>query len=110
MGQEMVIAGQFGALPAALAGAHFDPDELGGGIVGGFGVLTYRTSRWRVKYRGEEHMLVNQETGDPLSSVELVVIKSAPHAPSPPAFATATASDAGQAPAIGAIRTGTLRL
>src|SRR5437588_12313401 len=34
-------------------------------------------------------------------------ITSAPHAPRPPAFATAMESDGGQAPAIGAWRSGT---
>jgi hypothetical protein len=37
-------------------------------------------------------------------------INSAPHPPKPPALAIATASDAGQAPAIGAIKIGTRRL
>ncbi len=78
MAQDLVVP-QFGALPPALATASFDVDELSGGIVGGFGVLSYRGRVWRVRYRGEEYNLINQETGDPLASVELVLVKSNAH-------------------------------
>ena len=81
MGQDITMLDGFGAPAAALAGfdAAEASDELGGGIVGSFAVLGYRGKVWRVRYRGEENNVVNEETGDPVASIELVLIKSAPH-------------------------------
>jgi hypothetical protein len=70
----------FGTLPAAFAGVAQQPgmnDEFGGGIVVGFPVLSIKGKSWRVKSRGEEHLLT-QPNGDPMFSLELVLIKATP--------------------------------
>ena len=54
--------------------------------------------------------LLPARTSDAQALIASGCIRSAPQPPSPPALATAIASDAGQAPAIGAIRIGTRRL
>lgn len=80
MGEEVaIVTNSLGALPAEFASVAYDPDELGGGISGAFGVLGYRGKVWRVRYRGDEHNLINEETGDPLGSVEVVIVKAPAH-------------------------------
>lgn len=77
MAQDIVVP-EMGQLPAIFANVSYDADELGAGIVGGFGVVSYRGKVWRVKHRGNEEDLLN-ENGDPVASVEVVMIKAAPH-------------------------------
>lgn len=72
-----IVSANFGSLPAEFANQVGHDDELSAGISSGFAVVSYRTSRWRTKYRGEEKLLVNEETGDPRMSIEVVLIKSA---------------------------------
>jgi hypothetical protein len=63
-------------LPANLQG-KFDgsADDLISGSAG-FPVLSIRGSKWRVKLAGEEVPLTNAETGDPVPSLELVIIRA----------------------------------
>ncbi len=78
MAQDLTIPQNFGA-PSTVFSANdlAEADELGAGVTGGFSVLGCRGKVWRLKHRGEETPLVNEQ-GDPVSSVELVIIKSAP--------------------------------
>lgn len=64
-------------VPAALRnvlGADANND-LSAGVSGGFSVLSFRGSKWRVKHSGEEHLLTNSE-GDARSSVTAVILKA----------------------------------
>jgi hypothetical protein len=54
-----------------------DEDDLSGGVSGGFSVVSIRGSKWRVKHNGEETPLLNAE-GDPVASLEVVILKSSP--------------------------------
>jgi len=62
-------------LPADLA-AVFGGDRTADLISssGGFPVISIRGSKFRVKVSGEEKPLVNAETGDPMPSLELVLL------------------------------------
>ena len=70
--------GPVSAVAARYAQSAPVQDELGAGITAGFAVMSYRGKVWRIKSGGEERDLVNPETGDPLSSVELVIVKASP--------------------------------
>lgn len=64
-------------LPAALVDIFADSsaeDLISSGA--GFPVISIRGSKWRIKVNGEEHPLINQETGDPMPSIELTIITS----------------------------------
>jgi hypothetical protein len=78
MAQDIVIPQNLGALPAVFGGRFEDNDELSGGIVSSFAVLAFRGKVWRVKFRGVEQNLLTDK-GDPMPSVEVVLVKSAPH-------------------------------
>lgn len=67
-----------GKIPAALQDVGFDADDLSAGVTGSFAVISFRSSRWRIKFQGEEHNLLNAD-GDPVSSLELVLLKANPH-------------------------------
>ncbi|WP_051123787.1 hypothetical protein [Methylobacterium sp. 285MFTsu5.1] len=74
----LVNQASFGQLPAAFAGMASAPgmnDEFGGGIVLGFPVLSIRGKTWHVKERGEERLLT-QPNGDPMFSLEVVLVKA----------------------------------
>lgn len=69
-----------GKAAKALAKAFGDEinDDLSAGVSGGFGVLSFRGSKWRVKHGGEEIPLTDSE-GDPVSSLRVVLVKANPH-------------------------------
>lgn len=69
-----------GRPPAALAKRLGDatPDDLSAGVTGGYGVLSFRASKWRVKYEGEEVPLVDNE-GDAIPSIKVVLLKANRH-------------------------------
>lgn len=77
MGYELIPADMLGGVPSTQIAA--DNDELSGGIVSSFAILGMRTSKWRIKYKGDEQLLKNEQTGDNVSSVEVVIVKSSPH-------------------------------
>jgi len=66
--------------PAAIFGG-FDPtDDLGSGISVGFAVIGYRGKTWSIKYNGEEEPLLRTDgSGDPLASIDLVILKAPNH-------------------------------
>jgi hypothetical protein len=61
-------------VPAVLVDT-VDSDDLTTGVSGGFAVVSFRGSKWRVKYQGEEHPVLNAE-GDAVSTLEVVLIKA----------------------------------
>jgi hypothetical protein len=63
-------------LAAALAG---DNDDLSSGVRGGYSVLSIRGSRWHVKVGDEETTITDQETGDPIGSLRVVLLKASPN-------------------------------
>jgi hypothetical protein len=52
-------------------------NELAGGVLSSFPIISYRGKVWRIKKSGEEHDVVNDE-GDPVPSIEVVLVKSNP--------------------------------
>lgn len=66
-----------GKVPALLKD-QMGSDDLSAGVTGGFAVLSIRSSKWRVKYQGEEHPILNAD-GDPVASLEAVIVKANPH-------------------------------
>jgi hypothetical protein len=65
-------------LPAELAG-YFEVDEMGddlsAGVAGGFAILSFRGSKWRIKSSGDETLVLNSD-GEPAPSVELHFLKA----------------------------------
>src|SRR5436190_16627496 len=77
MANNISIRKPLGALPASLARVAYDRNELSGGVVGGFGTLSFRNSKWRVKYRGDEQMLyADDKRSIPAPTVDLVLVRS----------------------------------
>src|SRR6478736_243413 len=74
-------------LPAELQAyitQHGLEDELGGGITGGFAVISYKGKTWKTKYRGDERLITRNDvvgdgSKDPAASIEVVIIKASPH-------------------------------
>ena len=54
------------------------PDDLSAGVGGGFAVVSMRGGKWRVKHQGSE-IPVTGPNGDPVGSLELVVLKANPY-------------------------------
>lgn len=77
-GNSNVVPFAGGKVPAALQNVGFDADDLSSGVTGAFAVVSFRSNRWRIKYQGEEHPLLNAD-GDPVASLELVILKANPH-------------------------------
>lgn len=66
-----------GKVPAVLQGTT-DVDDLSAGVSGGFAVMSFKGSRWKIKHQGEEHQILNGD-GDPVASLEVVILKANPH-------------------------------
>jgi hypothetical protein len=69
-----VVPFEHAKVPAVLVDT-VDSDDLTTGVSGGFAVVSFRGSKWRVKYQGEEHPVMNAD-GDPVSTLEVVLIKA----------------------------------
>jgi hypothetical protein len=67
-----------GKVPAALRDVMTEADDLSAGVTGGFAVMSFKGSRWKIKYQGEEHPILNSD-GDPVASLEAVILKANPH-------------------------------
>ena len=52
-------------------------EEFAAGIQGGFGVISYRGKVWRVKFRGDEHNVMNAE-GEPVSRLKVILLRGSP--------------------------------
>ena len=71
-----IIAFDKTALPSVFgAQAGEDNDELTSGVSGGFGIISFRGRVWRVKYKGETHVITGDD-GEPRSSLEVVLVKA----------------------------------
>lgn len=60
----------------ALAG---DNQDLSAGVRGGYSVLSIRGSRWHVKVGDEETTITDPNSGDPVGSLRLVLLKASPN-------------------------------
>lgn len=60
----------------AVSGA--DADDLSSGVGGGYAVLKFRASKWRLSYGGNEEPIINKTTGDTVPSLEVVLVKGSP--------------------------------
>lgn len=56
--------------------------DLGGalsaGVSGNYPILSMRGGKWRIKFQGVEHPIVNPQTGDAVPSLEVVIVKANP--------------------------------
>lgn len=78
MSNQSVVPFAGGKVPAALRDAMTEADDLSAGVSGGFAVMSFKGSRWKIKYQGEEHPILNSD-GDPVASLEAVILKANPH-------------------------------
>ena len=72
----IVLRQDFGAVSSVFGNAMDEADELASGIVGGFSVWGYKGKVWSIKRGGTDTALVDQNTGDPMNSIELVLVKA----------------------------------
>ena len=76
----LVLPPTFQGGPAAIFGAYDPSDDLGTAISVGYAVMGYRGKTWSIKYNGEEEPLLREDgSGDPLNSIDVVVIKAPNH-------------------------------
>lgn len=67
------------AISTAFAGmADEIGGDLSGGVLGSYAILTFKGSRFSVKYQGNTQVIMN-EAGDPVGSFEAVLVKSNPY-------------------------------
>lgn len=78
MSNQNIVPFQGGQVPAALKQFANDGDDLTAGVNGGFAVVSFRGSKWRIKYQGEESPVLNAD-GDPVSTLEVVLLKANKH-------------------------------
>ena len=62
------------SLPDFLIASDADNSEFSHGAGEGFGVLSYRGKVWRLKHKGEEHVLTKD--GEPTQRLNLVMIRA----------------------------------
>jgi len=76
-----VLAQQkLGQLPAAFRGARGKLNEdMTSGITSGFAIVTFRGKVWRVKYHGEEAVLLNDDQRTPRYTIDVVILKTSPN-------------------------------
>lgn len=67
-----------GKVPAIFRDIALDADDLSAGVTSGFAVMSFRASKWRIKYQGEEHPVLNSD-GDPMASLEVILLRANPH-------------------------------
>lgn len=79
MSQDLVLFDNQAALPTAFTGML---DEIGGdlsgGVQGSYAILSFKGSRFSVKYQGNTQVITNEQ-GDPVGSFEAVLVKSNPY-------------------------------
>lgn len=77
MAAELIPFDQAGVpaeLTDLLGGADAN-DDLSSGVSGGFSVISFRGSKWRVKHAGDETLLTDSE-GETLPSIRVVMLKA----------------------------------
>lgn len=68
-----------GQMPSLLRNLPDDSGDLSAGIGASFGVVTYRGKVWRVKYAGEEQIVMHPtEPGMAMPFLDVVIVKAAP--------------------------------
>jgi hypothetical protein len=73
------VVEQPGRLPTRLAnaiGGVDANDDLAQGVGGGFSVVSFRGSKWRVKHGGEETLITNTETQEAVPSIQVVLLRA----------------------------------
>lgn len=55
-----------------------DDDDLISGVSGGFSVISFRGSKWRIKHNGQETLVVNQD-GEAVASLKVLMLKASPN-------------------------------
>tara|TARA_R110000772_G_scaffold51809_10_gene118908 strand:- start:529 stop:1485 length:957 start_codon:yes stop_codon:yes gene_type:complete len=65
-------------LPAEIAGLFEASDDLSSGVSAGFGIVSIRGSKWRIKHGGEENPVVDAN-GDPVATLPAVLISASPN-------------------------------
>lgn len=63
-------------LADTLAG---DNTDLSAGVRGSYGIVSIRGSRWHIKFSDEETTVTDTETGDPVGSLRVVLLKASPN-------------------------------
>lgn len=69
------VPANFGRVSTIFAN-QVPSDELGSGIVTGFGVVGYRGKVWSIKHQGQEHQLMRDDGDGPRGSIEVVLVKA----------------------------------
>lgn len=80
MTNDLTIAGLDPNNISALAdmfGGGVSNDDLSSGVSASFPVLSFKGKVWRVKHKGEEKTVLNDE-GDPISSLSAVLVQASP--------------------------------
>lgn len=67
-----------GQLSTRFAGQELANTDLSDGVGSGFGVISIKASKFRIKYKGEEFPITDAN-GDPVPSLECVIVKANPH-------------------------------
>src|SRR5215207_8847869 len=71
---------RLGQLPAAFRGAAGKLNEdMTSGISAGFAIVSFRGKAWRVKHRGEEKVLLNDDGVTPRYAIDVVILKASPN-------------------------------
>jgi hypothetical protein len=79
MSTDVILFDQNTALPAAFAGMVDQiGGDLSGGVQGSYAILSFKGSRFAVKYQGNSQVITNEQ-GDPVGSFEAVLVKSNPY-------------------------------
>jgi cell division septation protein DedD len=71
-----VVPFEAGAVAKALADFGADSnDDLSAGVRGGYSIISFRGSKWRIKHDGEETLVTNDD-GEPMASLRCVIVKA----------------------------------
>jgi hypothetical protein len=71
-GDLAVMSDRFAGLVAETS------DDLSGGVSGSYAIISIKGSRFSLKFKGDMTPITNPENGDPVGSMELVLVKSNP--------------------------------
>lgn len=72
---QLINPSKFGPLSSVFSGAQVQ-DDLGAGVVTGYGVIGYKGKVWSTRYQGVETPLMRDDGDGPRSSIEVVIIKA----------------------------------
>lgn len=71
-GDMTVVSSKYAAIVDDLG------DDLSGGVSGSYAIVSIKGGRFSLKYKGDMTPITNPENGDPVGSLELVLVKSNP--------------------------------